>query len=194
LIFGISTALSTIVWEFGALAPFHQAFGPAASFPLAPEYDLSSDLTFRDSRFSYPLDVAVVSILFWLSVTFLVHAFARGLLGRGTFLGFLKLVGFVAALNLLLLPLYALETALRFTAVNQVRDAVGSVLLVIQAGLLGWQLVLLTVAARTHYRLSATSAATAVSMSAATALLAGCALLLVLVLWVAIILAKLAAP
>jgi len=53
---------------------------------------------------------------------------------------------------------------------------------------------LLVVAARIHYRLNTAGAAAAVSMSVATALLAGCALLLVLMLWVAIILAKLAWP
>ena len=192
--FGLSIALSVAIAEIGALAPFRSATGLGASFPLAPQYDLQGDPRFQDNRFLYSIDVAVVAILFWLSAAFLVHAFARGLLGRESFSGYLKLVGFIAALNLLLLPFYLLETALRFSTADSARDLVGSGLVVLEAALLGWQLFLLVVAARIHYRLNTAGAAAAVSMSVATALLAGCALLLVLMLWVAIILAKLAWP
>jgi hypothetical protein len=192
--FGLSIAVSIAVAEIGALAPFRQATGLGASFPLAPQYDLHSDPRFQDNRFLYSPDLALVAILFWLSAAFLVHAFARGLLGRGSFTGYLKLVGFIAALNLLLLPFYLLETALRFSTADSARDLVGSGLVVLEIAVLGWQLVLLAVAARIHYRLNTAGAATAVSMSVATAVLASCALLLVLMLWVAIILAKLAWP
>ena len=123
-----------------------------------------------------------------------MHAFARGLLGRGSFSGYLKLVGFIGALNFLLLPFYLLETALRFSTADSARDLVGSGLVVLEVALFGWQLFLLAVAGRIHYRLNTARAATAVSMSMATAVLARCALLLVLMLWVAVVLAKLAWP
>jgi hypothetical protein len=153
------------------LAPYRRASGIGVSFPLGPEADLQNAGIAFQGRFLYPLIVAILTIMIWVVAALFIHAFAAGLGGVGSFNDYLKLVAYVVALWLLLLPLNLAAAILRFAGFDQVRDAVGSVFVLLGLCLFAYQIVLAAVAVRVHYRVSSMRALGAMSLTLTTATL-----------------------
>jgi hypothetical protein len=183
IILGLSVVLPVMAAEVGALAPYRPASGIGVSFPLGPEADLRNDGIAFQGRFLDPLIVAILTILVWVVAGLFIHAFATGLGGVGSFDHYLKLLAYVVALWLLLLPINLVAAVLRLAGFDQARDAVGSVFVLAGLCLFAYQIVLAAVAVRVHYRVSTVRALGVMSLTLTTAtLIAGILLILLLVL------------
>jgi hypothetical protein len=183
IVLGLSILLSVVAAEIGGLAPYRPASGLGVSFPLGPEADLQNAGIAFQGRFLDPLIVAILTILVWVVGGLFLHAFATGLGGVGSFYDYLKLVAYVVALWLLLLPLNLVAAILRLAGFDQARDAVGSVFVLLGLCLFAYQIVLAAVAVRVHYRMSTVRALGAMSLTLTTAtLIAGILLILLLLL------------
>jgi hypothetical protein len=177
--------LSVVAAEVGALAPYRPASGLGVSFPLGPEADLQNAGIAFQSRFLDPLIVAILTILVWVVGGLFIHAFATGLGGVGSFYDYLKILAYVVALWLLLLPLNLVGAILRLAGFDQARDAVGSVFVLLGLCLVAYQIALAGVAVGVHYRVSAVRALGAMSLTLTTATLIAGVLLILLLLLVA---------
>jgi Yip1-like protein len=183
IVLGLSVVVSVVAAEVGALAPYRPASGIGVSFPLGPEADLQNAGIAFQGRFVDPLIVAILTMLIWVVAGLLIHAFATGLGGVGSLHDYLKLVAYVLALWLLLLPLNLVAAILRLAGFDQARDAVGSVFVLLGLCLFAYQIVLAAVAVRVHYRVSTMRALGAMALTLSTAtLIAGILLILLLVL------------
>jgi hypothetical protein len=156
---GLSVMLPAAVSELAALAPFR----PPADLGSLPSLtaqgaDLYTRWTY-EHRFVLPLYGVAVSGLLWIAAAGLIHGIARALGGRGDFAGLLKLVGFVALIGLLALPV-ALADALLKLQGN--RLSIGQLAGVVSLGIFLWQNVLLIFATRDHYAISTERAVAAV--------------------------------
>jgi hypothetical protein len=186
IVLGLSILVPVVAAEVGALAPYRPASGLGVSFPLGPEADLQNAAIAFQGRFLDPLIVAILTILVWVVGGLFIHAFATGLGGVGSFFDYLKLVAYIVALWLLLLPLNLVAAILRLAGFDQSRDAVGSVFVVFGLCLFAYQIVLAAVAVRVHYRVSTVRALGAMSLTLTTATLIAGILLILLLLLVAI--------
>jgi len=156
---GLSVMLPAAVSEVAALGPFR----PPADLGSLPSLtaqgaDLYTRWTYQH-RFVLPLYGVAVSVLLWIAAAGLIHGIARALGGRGDFAGLLKLVGFVALIGLVALPL-ALADALLKLQGN--RLSLGQLTGVVSLGIFLWQNVLLIFATRGHYAISTERAVAAV--------------------------------
>jgi len=156
---GLSVMLPAAVSEVAALGPFR----PPADLGSLPSLtaqgaDLYTRWTY-EHRFVLPLYGVAVSVLLWIAAAGLIHGIARALGGRGDFAGLLKLVGFVALIGLVALPL-ALADALLKLQGN--RLSLGQLTGVVSLGIFLWQNVLLIFATRGHYAISTERAVAAV--------------------------------
>ncbi len=156
---GLSVMLPAAVSELAALGPFR----PPANLGSLPSLtaqgaDLYTRWTY-EHRFVLPLYGVAVSVLLWIAAAGLIHGIARALGGRGDFAGLLKLVGFVALIGLVALPV-ALADALLKLQGN--RLSIAQLAGVVSLGIFLWQNVLLIFATRDHYAISTERAVAAV--------------------------------
>jgi len=156
---GLSVMLPAAVSELAALGPFR----PPANLGSLPSLtaqgaDLYTRWTY-EHRFVLPLYGVAVSVLLWIAAAGLIHGIARALGGRGDFGGLLKLVGFVALIGLVALPV-ALADALLKLQGN--RLSIAQLAGVVSLGIFLWQNVLLIFATRDHYAISTERAVAAV--------------------------------
>jgi len=156
---GLSVMLPAAVSEVAALGPFR----PPADLGSLPSLtaqgaDLYTRWTYQH-RFVLPLYGVAVSVLLWIAAAGLIHGIARALGGRGDFAGLLKLVGFVALIGLVALPV-ALADALLKLQSNSL--SISQLTGVVSLGIFLWQNVLLIFATRGHYAISTERAVAAV--------------------------------
>jgi len=156
---GLSVMLPAAVSEVAALGPFR----PPADLGSLPSLtaqgaDLYTRWTYQH-RFVLPLYGVAVSVLLWIAAAGLIHGIARALGGRGDFAGLLKLVGFVALIGLVALPV-ALADALLKLQSNSL--SISQLTGVVSLGIFLWQNVLLIFATRDHYAISTERAVAAV--------------------------------
>jgi hypothetical protein len=159
---GLSVIAPALISELGALGPFR----PPANLGSLPSLTMQgADLYARwtyQHRFLLPLYGVVVSLALWVVAAAVVHGIARSLGGRGSFLGYLKLVGYVALVGLLVVPFGLFDALARLEGNARVEASFGQLLGVVGIAVLVWQNVLLVYAARLHYRISTGRAVAAV--------------------------------
>jgi hypothetical protein len=155
LALAIAFALPLAAAELAAIHPYHP---PAHLGSLPAEGRLLEDVFARWSyqqRFLLPLALALGGVLIWLVAAALIHLIARGLRGRGSFAGYLKLAGYISCLGLVALPFNLLVGSLELRQASSLLFALG-------VGLFLWQNLLLVFAAQLHYGISGERAVTAV--------------------------------
>jgi hypothetical protein len=157
----LGVALPTLDQELAALAPYRRIAVAGASPDAAMLTDLFNRWNY-EHRFWLPIYGLIAGLLLWLLAAALVHWVARMLQGRGSFSGYLKLVGYVALAGIVLLPFSAIDIALKAGASPGASAEFGSLLLVLSLAVFAWQNLLLVLAARSHYGLSIERATTAV--------------------------------
>ena len=162
LALGLSVAAPALISELGALGPYR----PPANLGSLPSLTMQgADIYARwtyQHRFILPAYGVLVSLGLWVVAAALIHAIARTLGGRGTFLGYLKLVGYAALVGLAIVPLDLLDSIARLLGNARLELSIGQLATVIGTGIFVWQNVLLIYAARLHYRLSTERAVGAV--------------------------------
>jgi hypothetical protein len=158
----LSVALPALVSEIAAFGPFRS---PAnlGSLPslTAQGADLYARWTYQQ-RFVLPIYGIAISLALWILAAALIHLIARTLGGQGDFAGYLKIVGYVALVGLVVLPFELLDALLKLQGNARLELSIGQL-----SGLLGiaiflWQNLLLVYGARTHYRISTERAVAAV--------------------------------
>jgi hypothetical protein len=82
--------------------------------------------------------------------------------GRGSFLGYVKLVGFIALLGLLTAPVASLDAILRLFGNGRAEAQLGQLGGTLGVAVFLWENALLVVAARVHYGVSTERAVAAV--------------------------------
>ena len=190
VLLALSILLPTAAAEIGTLAPYRSGRGIGVALPFGPEADLQNAGPAYENRLVYPLIVALLTIAVWLLAGIFIHTFATGFGGSGGLRNYLKLAAYIFALWLFLLPLNLLLMTLRLLTMDQARDVASALFVGLGLGVVALQIVLLVIAARTHYRLSSTRALGAVSLTMTVAALVGGVVLLVLFLFVALILSQ----
>jgi hypothetical protein len=157
----LGVALPTLVQELAALAPYRRVAVAGASPDAAALTDLFNRWSY-EHRFWLPLYGLIAGLVLWLLAAALVHWVARALHGRGSFAGYLKLVGYVALAGIVLVPFNLIDLALKAASSPGAEAQFGSLLLVLSLAVFTWQNLLLILAARGHYALSMERATTAV--------------------------------
>ncbi len=159
---GLSIALPAAVSEVAALGPYR----PAAQLGSLPSLTAQgADLYARWSyanRFLLPVYGVLISLLLWLIAVALIHGIARALQGRGTYLGFLKLAGYIALIGILALPFELIAAGARLGQNGLAEQSAGQLASLVALGVFLWQNVLLIYAAREHYGISTERAVAAV--------------------------------
>ncbi len=157
-----SVTLPALVSEIAAFGPFR----PPANLGSLPSLtaqgaDLYARWTYQH-RFLLPIYGIAISLALWILAAGLIHLIARTLGGQGDFPGYLKVVGYVALVGLVVLPIELLDALLKLQGNARLELSIGQL-----SGLLGiaiflWQNLLLVYGARTHYRISTERAVAAV--------------------------------
>jgi hypothetical protein len=159
---GLSVTLPAAVSELAGLGPFR----PPANLGSLPSLTAQgADLYVRwtyDHRFLLPLYGIAISGVLWIAAAGLIHGIARTLGGHGDFAGLLKLLGFVALVGLLSLPVALADAVLKLQGNTRAEFAVGQLAGVVSLGIFAWQNVLMIVATRDHYAISTERAVAAV--------------------------------
>lgn len=162
LALALSLIVPGLVSELGALGPFR----PPANLGSLPSLTIQgADIYARwtyQHRFLLPAYGVLVGLVLWVLAAALIHAIARALGGRGDFLGYLKLVGFVALVGLAVLPLSLLDALARLQGNARLELSIGHLASIVGIGIFFWQNVLLVYAARLHYGISTERAVAAV--------------------------------
>lgn len=162
LALGLSVTLPAALAELAALGPFR----PPADLGSLPSLTAQgADLYARwvyMHRFLVPVYGLALSLVLWIAAAGVIHLIARALGGRGGLPGLVKLVGYVALLGLVALPVALADALLKLQGHARAELSVGQL-----AGLLGvaiflWQNALLVMATRQHYTLSTERAIAAV--------------------------------
>jgi len=162
LALALSVIVPGVVSELGALGPFR----PPANLGSLPSLttqgaDIYARWTYQH-RFLLPAYGVLAGLVLWVVAAALIHAIARALGGRGDFLGYLKLVGFVALVGLAVLPLSLLDALARLQGNARLELSFGQLASIVGIGIFVWQNVLLIYAARLHYSISTERAVAAV--------------------------------
>lgn len=178
LALGLSLLLPAVFAELAAFAPYR----PPANLGSLPSLTAQgADIYARWvylHRFWIPIVEVLIGLLLWLVAGVLIHLGARALKGQGDLPGYFKLIGFVALVGLVPVPVSALDAFARLSSNARAAAAIGSL-----AGLTGvavflWQNGLLILAAQAHYGLSMPRAMTAVVGPIGCLVVLGIALLL----------------
>ena len=158
----LSITLPALVSEIAAFGPYQ----PPANLGALPSLtaqgaDVYARWTYQH-RFVLPIYGIAISLALWILAAGLVHLIARGLGGRGDFAGFLKVVGYVALVGVVVLPVELVDALIKLQGNARLELSIGQL-----SGLLGiaiflWQNLLLVYGARTHYRISTERAVAAV--------------------------------
>ena len=162
LALGLSLALPATVSELGALGPYR----PAAQLGSLPSLTAQGvDLYARWSyanRFLLPIYGVLISLLLWMIAVALIHGIARVLQGRGSYLGFFKLAGYIALIGILALPFELIDAIGRLSGKTSEQQSAAQLSGLVAVAVFLWQNVLLIYAAREHYRISTERAVAAV--------------------------------
>lgn len=141
-------------------------FRPPANLGSLPSLSMQgADIYARwtyQHRFVLPVYGVLVSFALWIIAAALIHVIARTLGGRGSFAGYLKLVGFIALVGVVAVPLDLLDSLARLGGSARLELSIGQLLGLVGVGIFVWQNVLLSYAARLHYRISTERAVAAV--------------------------------
>jgi hypothetical protein len=176
---GLSAFVPALVSELAGLGPYR----PPADLASLPSLTAQgADIYARwsyEHRFLLPLYGVVISLGLWAVAAGLIHGIARALRGEGTYLGFLKLAGYVAALGLVVLPVTLLDAIAQLQGNAALESRVGQLAGVLAIGIFVWQNILLIYAARQHYRISMERAVAAVIGPIGGVAVLGVALLIV---------------
>jgi hypothetical protein len=176
---GLSALLPALVSELAALGPFR----PPADVGSLPSLTAQgADIYARWSyqhRFLLPLYGVLISLGLWILAAGLIHAIARALRGQGSYLGFLKLAGYVALVGLVVLPVTLLDAIAQLQGIASLESRVGQFAGVVAIGIFVWQNILLIYAARQHYGISMERAIAAVIGPIGGVAVLGVALLIV---------------
>ncbi|TMF10836.1 MAG: hypothetical protein E6I37_11555 [Chloroflexi bacterium] len=158
----LSVTLPAAVAEVAALGPFR----PPANLGSLPSLTAQgSDIYARwvyMHRFVLPVYGIAISLVLWIAAAGLIHVIARTLGGRGDFPGLAKLVGYVALLGLVALPLALVDAWLKLQGASQAEASFGQLVGLVAVALFLWQNALLVMAARDHYAISTERAIAAV--------------------------------
>jgi hypothetical protein len=158
----VSIALPAAVAELGALAPFR----PPANLGSLPSLTAQgADIYARwvyMQRYVVPLYGIAISALLWLAAAGLIHLIARALGGRGDFAGLVKLLGYVALVGLVALPLELVDALLKLLGAGRLELAFGQLVFLLAVTVFLWQNALLVMATRDHYAISTGRAVAAV--------------------------------
>ncbi len=157
----LGVAIPALIQEVAALAPYRRIVLVSTSVDAAALTDLFNRWSY-DQRFWLPLYGLLAGLLLWVLAAALVHGVALMLHGRGSFTGYLKLVGYVALAGTVIVPFSALDAALKAAGSQGAEGQLGSVLLALSLAVFAWQNLLLILAAKSHYGLSMERATTAV--------------------------------
>jgi len=159
---GLSITLPAAVAELAALGPYR----PPANLGSLPSLTAQgADIYARwvyMNRFVMPLYGIAIFAVLWLAAAGLIHVLARALGGRGDFAGLLKLLGYVALVGLVGLPLELVGALLKLQGTTRVELAFGQLVVLVGVAVFLWQNVLLVMATRDHYGLSVERAVAAV--------------------------------
>ena len=158
----LSVVLPAAVAELGALGPYRS---PANLGSLPSLTAQGADIYTRwvyMNRFVLPVYGIAISAVLWIAAAGLIHGIARALGGRGDFAGLLKLLGFVALIGLVAVPLTLLDALLKLQGAARAEAAFGQLAGLVAIGVFLWQNVLLVIATRDHYAISTERAVAAV--------------------------------
>jgi len=159
---GLSITLPAAVAELAALGPYR----PPANLGSLPSLTAQgADIYARwvyMNRFVMPLYGIAIFAVLWLAAAGLIHVLARALGGRGDFAGLLKLLGYVALVGLVGLPLELVGALLKLQGATWVELAFGQLVVLVGVAVFLWQNVLLVIATRDHYGLPVERAVAAV--------------------------------
>ena len=157
-----SLTLPAAVSELAALGPFR----PPANLGSLPSLTAQgADIYARwvyQQRFALPLYGVIVSAALWLAAAGLIHVIARALGGHGDVRGLLKLVGYVALVGLVTLPLALADALLKLQGNARAELSVGQLAGLASLAVFLWQNLLLVLATRDHYGISTERAIAAV--------------------------------
>ncbi|HEX3628965.1 MAG TPA: YIP1 family protein [Candidatus Dormibacteraeota bacterium] len=158
----LSVVMPAATAELAAFGPFR----PPADLGSLPTLTAQgADIYARWSyahRFLLPLYGIAISLALWLLAAAFIHAIAHALRGKGDFVGFLKLAGYIALLGLVALPIQLLDALARLMGNAGLEDRTGQLAGLLAVGIFVWQNFLLVYAARQHYGLSTERAVAAV--------------------------------
>lgn len=162
LALGLSLALPAAISELAALAPYR----PPAQLGSIPSLtaqgaDLYSRWSYAN-RFVLPIYGLLISLLLWVVAVALIHGVARALQGKGTFVGLLKLAGYIALIGVLALPFGLIDALTRLSGNGRAEQTASQLAGLVALGIFLWQNALLVYAAREHYRISTERAVAAV--------------------------------
>ena len=159
---GLSVALPATLAELGALGPYRppRNLGSLPSL-TAQGADIYARWVYMN-RFALPVYGIAISAVLWLVAAGLIHGIARALRGRGDFAGLLKLVGYVALVGLIALPVALVDALLRLQGASRAELAFGQFAGLVAVGVFLWQNALLVIATRDHYAISTERAVAAV--------------------------------
>ena len=158
----LSVTLPAAVAEFGALGPFR----PPANLGSLPSLTAQgADIYARwiyMHRYVLPLYGVALSAVLWIAAAGLIHLIARALGGRGDFAGLLKLLGYVALVGLVALPVALVDALLKLQGNARAELSVGQLAGLLAVAVFLWQNGLLIFTTRDHYGISTERAVAAV--------------------------------
>ncbi len=158
----LSVTLPAAVSELGALGPFR----PPANLGSLPSLTAQgADIYARwvyMHRYVLPLYGVAVSAVLWIAAAGLIHLIARALGGRGDFAGLLKLLGYVALVGLVALPVAVVDALLKLQGNARAELSAGQLAGLLAVAVFLWQNGLLILATRDHYGISTERAVAAV--------------------------------
>ena len=162
LALSLSILLPALVAELAALGPFR----PPAELGSLPSLtgqgaDLYARWTYQH-RFQLPVLGLLLSLVLWAMAALVIHAIARAVGGRGSYAGFLKLVGYAALLGLLALPFGLLDALVRLAGNSRLEASSGQLAGLVAIAVFAWQNLVLVLAARQHYGITTPRAVGAV--------------------------------
>ena len=158
----LSVTLPAAVSELGALGPFRP---PANLGSLTSLTAQGADTYARwvyMHRYVLPLYGVAVSAVLWIAAAGLIHLIARELGGRGAFGGLLKLLGYVALVGLVTLPVALVDALLKLQGNARAELSAGQLAGLLAVAVFIWQNGLLIFATRDHYGISTERAVAAV--------------------------------
>ena len=158
----LSVVLPAGVAELGALGPYR----PLANLGSLPSLTAQgADIYARwvyMNRFVLPVYGIAISAFLWMAAAGLIHGIARALGGHGDFAGLLKLVGYVALVGLVALPVALIDALLKLQGAARAELSFGQLAGLLALAIFLWQNALLVIAARDHYEISTERAVAAV--------------------------------
>ena len=158
----LSVVLPAGVAELGALGPYR----PLANLGSLPSLTAQgADIYARwvyMNRFVLPVYGIAISAFLWMAAAGLIHVIARALGGHGDFAGLLKLVGYVAVVGLVALPVALIDALLKLQGAARAELSFGQLAGLLALAIFLWQNALLVIAARDHYESSTERAVAAV--------------------------------